>query len=342
MRKYLLPKDGTYFKANLHSHSTCSDGRLTPEELKKIYKEHGYSVLAYTDHDLMIDHSDLADEDFLPLLGYEVNVDMLPSQAPVGYKKSCHMCFISLTPDNSMVCFDHDLCKLPKFEKYRDKVKFDPNEPDYKYYFSPECINFMANRARKKGFFVTHNHPVWSHEEYPDYTAYVAMSAVEIVNYSSISIGFDCFSPTVYDDIVRAGHRIGAVASDDNHNAYPLDTPYSDSFGGFTMIKAEKLDYPSIANALVKGNYYASMGPEIYDLWYEDGKVHITTSPAATIRMNTCTSHAGVVHAENGKLLTEATFEIRKMMHYFRFTVTDVNGKHACTSAYYLNDLTEL
>ena len=35
MKKYLLPKDGSFYKANLHCHSTVSDGRFTPEEIKK-------------------------------------------------------------------------------------------------------------------------------------------------------------------------------------------------------------------------------------------------------------------------------------------------------------------
>ncbi|RCW36812.1 PHP domain-containing protein [Marinilabilia salmonicolor] len=38
-------------KANLHTHTTESDGRFTPSEVVKMYAEAGYSVLAITDHD---------------------------------------------------------------------------------------------------------------------------------------------------------------------------------------------------------------------------------------------------------------------------------------------------
>ena len=38
------------YKANLHSHSTLSDGCLTPEEMAAAYREQGYSILAITDH----------------------------------------------------------------------------------------------------------------------------------------------------------------------------------------------------------------------------------------------------------------------------------------------------
>ncbi len=44
-RIYLLPETGNFYKANLHSHTIVSDGRLKPEESKEIYKQHGYQVL---------------------------------------------------------------------------------------------------------------------------------------------------------------------------------------------------------------------------------------------------------------------------------------------------------
>lgn len=39
------------FYANLHTHSTHSDGKYTPEELVRIAKAEGYKALAITDHD---------------------------------------------------------------------------------------------------------------------------------------------------------------------------------------------------------------------------------------------------------------------------------------------------
>ena len=67
MKKYLLPECGSFYKANLHSHSTVSDGTKTPEELKEMYKNRGYSVFAYTDHDNFVCHNELSDEEFLVL-----------------------------------------------------------------------------------------------------------------------------------------------------------------------------------------------------------------------------------------------------------------------------------
>ncbi len=39
--------------AELHCHSTNSDGELTPEEVVALYEKKGYDVLAITDHDVL-------------------------------------------------------------------------------------------------------------------------------------------------------------------------------------------------------------------------------------------------------------------------------------------------
>ena len=38
MKKYLLPNNVSWYRANLHCHTTISDGQLTPEEVKEAYK----------------------------------------------------------------------------------------------------------------------------------------------------------------------------------------------------------------------------------------------------------------------------------------------------------------
>ena len=38
MKRYLLPKEGEFFKANLHCHTTISDGKWSPEKVKEEYR----------------------------------------------------------------------------------------------------------------------------------------------------------------------------------------------------------------------------------------------------------------------------------------------------------------
>ena len=82
MKHYLIPENGQFYKANLHTHTTCSDGCKSPAEIKEIYMAQGYSVVAFTDHEVMIDHSDLSDESFLAITAYEVDTGLPLAHCP--------------------------------------------------------------------------------------------------------------------------------------------------------------------------------------------------------------------------------------------------------------------
>ena len=70
----LIDKNRNFYKANLHCHTTLSDGRLTREEVKARYKAEGYSIIAYTDHEHLIDNSDLNDDSFLTITSAELAI----------------------------------------------------------------------------------------------------------------------------------------------------------------------------------------------------------------------------------------------------------------------------
>ena len=41
-------------KGCLHTHTTCSDGKMTPQEVADAYQALGYDFIAYTDHDYLL------------------------------------------------------------------------------------------------------------------------------------------------------------------------------------------------------------------------------------------------------------------------------------------------
>ncbi len=41
-------------KGCLHAHTTCSDGKLTPQEIADVYSDLGYDFIAFTDHDYLL------------------------------------------------------------------------------------------------------------------------------------------------------------------------------------------------------------------------------------------------------------------------------------------------
>jgi hypothetical protein len=88
------------------------------------------------------------------------------------------------------------------------------------------------------------------------------------------------------------------------------------------------------------GEFYASQGPSIYSLYIEDGKLHVTTSAAAKVELNTGIRYARCVWM-NGTDGAEAVFDLRPDFRYFRVTVTDGEGKHANSNAYFTDTLKE-
>ena len=341
MRKYLLPEGGKFFKANLHCHTTVSDGKRTPEEIKELYKKNGYSIVAYTDHDIMIPHDDLNDEDFLAMIGYEmeINAPVTPKGEPFKQHKTCHICMVGLSPDVKQVCWHRSKYLFGNAPNYREFARFDDSIPDFERSYNPECINEIMRRGREGGFFVTYNHPVWSQEEFTDYIKYEGMHAMEIVNYSCLNSGFDDYNPKIYDDILRSGKRIYCAANDDNHNNQPDDSPKSDSLGGFNMIKAEKLDYEHIGKALLAGDFYASEGPIITSLYVEDGNVFVECENAKRINYHSDIRQSRSAAAPKDGYITSASFPIGENHKYFRITVIDEQGRHADTRAYFVDEL---
>lgn len=335
MRIPLLGDAGRFYKANLHCHSTISDGKLTPEQLKETFLEKGYSVLCYTDHEVFIPHhAALSDEHFVALNGYEWGVSQgqkVTDPAAVQDEKVCHLCAIAKDPMRVI----QPLWHRTKYtgcgaEKSRPLVQFDPSRPDVERDYSPACINAAIRTLREEGFFVTYNHPTWSMEDYRDYGHYEGMDAMEMVNYSSKTCGYPEYNARVYDDLLRQGKRLYCVATDDNHST-------RDAFGGFTMIRAAALTYTDIIAALERGTFYASEGPQISDLYYdsETHTVTLQTPGAAEICMISGKRKMHRIAAAPGQVLAQAVFPIEGGEGYVRFTVTDAHGLHADTNAYY-------
>ena len=256
------------------------------------------------------------------------------------YMKACHICFIAKSPEiDTIPCWNPEYAFIGNAKEYRDKVKYDNTKPFFERKYTAECINAVIEAGRKAGFFVTYNHPAWSLENYEQYTAYNGMNAMEILNHSCEMLGYPAYAETIYDDLLRSGKRIFAIAADDNHNKYLPDSPYSDAFGGYVMIKAEKLEYETVMDSLFKGNFYASNGPSIYDLYVEDGKVYVTCSGASRITFTTGYRTAQTVIAPKGESVTNAVFDYNKDDIYFRITIKDANGKCAFSNAYFINTI---
>jgi len=335
MKQYLIPQEGTFYKANLHCHTTMSDGKLSPEEVKQAYAEKGYSIVAYTDHEVLVPQNHLTDATFLALNGVELAITDLNNRG-TGCEKTCHLCCIALEPDNHYTPYYHSSAYLWKsLEHLRPLAKRIPGSVNLDRHHTPACINAIIKTAKDAGFFVTYNHPDWSLEEKDIYANYEGMDAMEIYNHGCVVGGYLDYNPKAYDTLLRQGKKLYCLATDDNHNGSTPGTRKWDSFGGYVMIKADKLEYRTITKALQDGHFYASTGPEIKELWIADDQLHIACSEAEKIILTTYRRRRGIVWAEEGESISCADFKISPDDKYVRVTVVDHRGRTADTNAYF-------
>lgn len=314
-RIHLIPREGTFYKANLHCHSTCSDGGLTPEQLKDVYKAAGYQILAYTDHNILNDFRGLGDPDFLVLCGYET--DFYTPDCGKGYPKSWHCNAIARDPDKAV---------------YIDR----PETP------GPESMNAVIQKMIDAGCLVTCNHPGWSGAEPEDVLPLRGCTAVEVYNHLCEVLAGEGNSVLLYNTMLKSGMKIYAVATDDCHNfnLRPGNESWpADNGGGWTMFKMPELTYPEAIRAFETGAFYCSTGPEIYDFYIEDGFLCVDCSPACAILLKSRKINCSAQILSRSGDLTHAAFDLQgermKDEPFLRIEIVDAQRRTAYTNPYF-------
>lgn len=339
MKHALIPENGSFYKASLHTHSTCSDGSRTVEEIKTDYMAHGYSIVAFTDHDIMIDHSDLNEQDkFLALTSYEVETD-----DPRGSSANYHLNFYASRPNETFYP-----CANPAYTfSNAKKLVQDYYRGYYVRRYSVEGQNEMIREAREHGFLVTYNHPCWSLQHYPDYAGLEGLTAVEVYNTGCVLGGYSLDAEErVLDDLLSLGKRVYPVAADDSHGA-------NDCFGGWVQIKSEELSYDAIMKAFAAGDLYASWGPELHALYIEDGILHVECSDTVEVYLTSAFRAPHELVRLNGEAHAHCSFDLRRWltrcrekgrdsMDHFRLTLIDAHGNKALTRGYFADELSDI
>ena len=350
-KHYFIPETGNFYKANLHCHSTFSDGKLTPEQLKEVYLAHGYSIIAFTDHELMHDNSHLTDDRFLALTGYEIAANLpLSASGPYGERRCVHINLISPEPHRlKHICFDpgfigrwcdHD--GIAGVAEYYGEI--------VQHTGTAEWANKVFSEGKKHGFLVTFNHPSWSCLDYGDYADYEGMWGLELFNTGCDKAG-NIDSANVYDFFLRRGKYMMPLATDDNHQGLAsVDKPRGSMCGGWVVVRAERLDYDTIFAALERGDFYASTGPEIRSLYAENGILHIECSPVRRILATSGGQACEQAYPDSfGETISGADIQfawkqedgswLTGMKGYIRVTIEDAEGRQAWSKAIPLTDV---
>jgi len=304
MRPIAFSNDGKFYKGNLHTHSTLSDGALEPAEVCRRYRERGYDFIALTDHFVGMCDYPIADtrafrtDDFTTLIGAELH------SGAMSNGELWHILAVGLP-------FDFAPTNTPEFHPVPDQET------------GPE----IAARAHAAGAFVTIVHPEWSGLNDADMQSITSAHAVEIYNHGS---EFECDrggGPHSADLLARTGKRVSFIATDDAHFRHGE----LDAFGGWTMVKAQENTPEALLAALKDGACYGSTGPELYDIEITSDKVEIKCSPVLSITLK----GAGVAtEAVFGEGVTEAQLPLERLAAspWLRVTVIDAKGKKAWSS----------
>jgi hypothetical protein len=282
---------GRFWRGNLHTHSDRSDGKLSPEAVCATYREAGYDFLALTDH-------------FLPRYGFPIS-----DTRPFRTRHFTTLLGAEVhAPATSLGEAWHILAVgLPE--------DFAPTPPD-------ETGAALGARCVAAGAFVAIAHPAWYQLTLEDAASLPGAHAVEIYNHTSQVRTSRGDSTGFVDDLLASGRRIAIAATDDAHFAC------EDFFGAWAMVKAEANEPEALLAALKLGHHYATQGPLIEGITWDEEEVEVTCSPAAAIIALGRGSRA-VQRVSDG--ITRASLPLQRLREggYARIVVRDAAGRCA-------------
>lgn len=289
-------------KGGLHCHTTRSDSKTTPEETIRQHAENGYDFLAITDHRYY------NFKNFAP----ETGVLIMPGMEMDG----------NITSKDGMCLHVVAIGQAEDKNGYKQDERFDSHPVEHQEEF--QCV---VDDMIEKGNLAIYCHPEWSCTPARSFDKIKGFTAFEIWNSGCvIENNEDTDNGYVWNELLRGGQKIFAVATDDGHCA-------EHHCKGWVRVNAEK-NVASIFKALKDGAFYSSTGPEIYDFYMEDGVAHIKCSPCAYIKFHTGSYPTRFFSDPNGNL-TEVSFKIADHAEFVRVTIMDKEGRKAWTNPFF-------
>ena len=290
---------GKFHRGNLHTHSTGSDGILSPQEVCRRYQAEGYDFISLTDH-------------FVGLFDY-----------PITDTTAFHNDRFTTIPGAELHTGSMDnghLWHIVAVGLPRDFAA--PDAPHFRPVKGSESAASIAQRARDAGAFVAIAHPHWSGMSEADAHTITAAHAVEIYNHGCVVDNDRGEGFMTLEHLLNGGRKLNLIATDDAH----FNTP--DFFGGWVMVKATQNTPEALLAALRAGAFYSSTGPQINDIRITDEGVEVDCSSAATIIVQGQGTSMATLH---GNSMTTAQLSLERLANspWIRVTIIDRAGKRA-------------
>lgn len=222
-----------WFRGNLHTHTTNSDGDSDPDVVVAWYRDAGYDFLVITDHDFITLPSDYASiaGRMLLVTGEEVTAG------------SIHV--------NGLGIRELVDPRLAVSGSARDTLQEN------------------VNAVREAGGVPTVNHPNFRWQLRPDdLLALRGCALFEVHNAGPETNGLGRpghpSHEELWDLVLSAGKRFFGVAVDDAHHFRSWGRPYSNPGRAWVMVESDGLAETALLDAIDSGRFYASTGVAIH------------------------------------------------------------------------------
>lgn len=232
-----------WYRGNLHTHTTNSDGDSTPEVVVRWYRDAGYDFLAVTDHDVLTDPDGLRDAagPMTLIRGEEVSSGDVHVNG-LGIRQQVAATFAADVASTIQGNVDSIRAAggVPSV-----------NHPNFRWLVSPADLAAL----RDVRLFEVHN-------------------AGPEVNNLGGRPGFPSIEST-WDWLLSTDHRMLGVAVDDAHNFRVWGRQYSNPGRAWMCVKASAPTPSELLTALEAGDCYATTGVTLGDVSATGGELVI-------------------------------------------------------------------
>jgi hypothetical protein len=313
-------RPGQWLKSALHTHSTVSDGTLSPDALVQAYVEAGFDLVSITDHWRLASPTPRDDVVLLP--GAELGFDMLRPTYP-GQSGEFLVYGLDHVPDDPG--WDRANWYVNEEEHYEVRT-FPSLTTGMEWVAGMDAVAYVA-------------HPYWNHLPQEELTSMTGFAGIEVFNGSAhVECGRGDSSPW-WDTLLAQGRTVYGIATDDQH--YPLF-----ELGlAWTMLRVSDPTPQAAVEALRTGAAYFSEGPTLHEVTIVDDGIEVACSPCRSVLVQSeeewgtsvNVGRAGrrqgrILQVDESGLITRAVVEASGERRYRRVTVIDAAGRRAWTN----------
>ena len=182
------------------------------------------------------------------------------------------------------------------------------------------------------GFLIL-SHPHWTGNSLEDALRY-PFRGVEVFNNACQWLNGKGDGSVYWNWMLQRSPATLAFAADDAH-IKPQNPGWDEAW---IVLNAPDISTDSILAAIRDGNFYSSRGPEFHSIESDGAAVSVTTSPAKFIRLVGHRDLGRRIGSYEGRLFTEASFEIPPEWTYAYIELEDPQGRCAWTNSLLVPD----